>query len=202
MQEFSELGFVSLTISLFLVFNAVGQIPVFLALLAKYKAAHQRKIIFRELIIALIIILLFTFFGAQILHLVGISQAIIGITGGLVLVLIALNLIFPKDVTTKGYPSHEPLVVPLAMPGLAGPGTITAVMLFSAQKGVVLTAVAFVIAWVPSLVILLLASYIKNYLGEKGVQAVERLGGMLICLIGVQMMVKGIVGIVKEHFLL
>jgi multiple antibiotic resistance protein len=199
-ENAQEMSFISLTISLFLIFNAVGSIPIFVTILSPYDAHRQRIIILRELIVALCVILLFNFLGAEILRALGISHSIIGVTGGLLLILIGLNLIFPKDFSKSGYPKHEPMIIPLAIPSLAGPGTITAVMLFSSQKGMVISAIAFVIAWIPSLLILLASSFIKRYLGEKGLQAVQRLGGMIICLIGIQMLLIGIVGVVKENF--
>ena len=193
-------SFFTLCISLFLVLNAVGQVPVFLALLAKYEPKDQRRIIIREVTIALGILLLFIFFGSEILHLIGISASVIGIGGGLLLIIIALTLIFPKDASLEGMPQHEPFIVPLAIPGLAGPGTIAAVMLFATKIGSVKTALAMLVAWIPSAILILTSSYIKKYLGEKGVQAVERLGGMLIFLIGIQMFCVGAINIVKEYF--
>ncbi|HRW58991.1 MAG TPA: MarC family protein [Chlamydiales bacterium] len=200
MDQQQSMSFITTAISLFFVFNSIGQVPVFLALLAPYDHARQKKIIVRELIIALVILLMFIFFGNEILLVLGINQSIIGIAGGLLLVLIALTLIFPKHDDTEGLPKHEPLIVPLAIPGLAGPGTIASVMLFANQAGTLVTAAAFFLAWIPSFILILSASYIKKFLGEKGMQAVERIGGMIICLIGVNMLTKGIVELVKLNF--
>ncbi len=201
MVESTSATFFSMALSIFFVFNAIGFLPVLIALLAPYEKAAQKKIIFRELLIALFVLLLFTFFGITILQMVGISQGIIGIAGGFLLVLISLSLIFPrKEVGRKGMPHHEPLIVPIAIPGLAGPGSIATVMVFASHGGPAITALAVLAAWIPSFVILYLSAYIKNYLGEKGIQAVERLGGMLICLIGTQMLLSGIISVVKENF--
>jgi multiple antibiotic resistance protein len=193
---------VTIGVSVFFLFNSIGQLPMFLALLAPYEHKRQKKIITRELIIAGCILFLFAFFGDNILHVLGISRYTVGMAGGLLLVLISLTLIFPKESTTKGLPHHEPMIVPLAMPGLAGPGSIAAVMLYASQYGILATSAGIFLAWIPSLAILLGASYIRNYLGEKGMQAVERLGGMLICLVGVDMLAHGCIQIVKEAFAL
>ncbi len=196
-----NMGFISLVVSLFLVFNAVGQIPLFLAMLAPYSHKRQKIIIVRELLIALATILLFNFFGYEILNVLGITHNIIRIAGGLLLVIIALNLIFSnEDLQKQSTSTHEPIAIPLAIPGLAGPGTITAVMVFSTQLGVLLSATAFILAWIPSLLIILAASYIKKYVGEKGLLAIQRLGGMIVCLIGIQMLTLGIIQIVKDNF--
>lgn len=196
-------SFITIAFSIFIILNAVGQIPLFLAILAPYEHKRQLKIIARELIIALIILLLFNFFGNEILKIIGISHSVIGMTGGILLVIIALNMIFPKPMSMEGLPSHEPMIIPLAMPVITGPGSITAVMLYAhLTQREFMTAFAVIAAWVPSVLILLGASYIKRMLGEKGLQAVERLGGMIVCLIGIQMFAKGAVDFVKESFLL
>lgn len=192
--------FTSITISLFMILNAYGQIPVFLALLAPYDTKRQQKIMIREMLIALAVLFLFIFFGSKMLQIIGVTKSTLGIGGGVLLFIISLSLLFPKDSSTKGMPVHEPMVVPLAIPGIAGPGTMTAIMVFTAEYGLVSTSAALMLAWIPSLIILLCSSYIKNYLGEKGLQAIERLGGMIIALIGVQMIATGIIDMVKESF--
>jgi len=196
-----ELTFSGAVTSLFLVLNAVGQIPLFISMLSPYPAGRQKKIIIRELIFALIILILFTFFGNEILQLLGVSRSVIRIAGGILLLLISLTMIFPSDKVTNGIPKHEPIVVPLAIPVIAGPGSIAYVMLLAhqIQNDYLVTAIVF-LAWLPSLLILLAASYIKKFLGEKWLMAMERLGGMIVCLIGVQMLVTGIIYTVKEHF--
>jgi len=110
-------------------------------------------------------------------------------------------MIFPSEKASDGIPKHEPIVVPLAIPVIAGPGSITYVMLMAHQiQNDYLVAGIVLLAWIPSLLILLTASYIKNFLGEKGLMAMERLGGMIVCLIGIQMLITGIINTVKENF--
>jgi multiple antibiotic resistance protein len=93
------------------------------------------------------------------------------------------------------------MIIPLAIPVITGPGTITMVMSFSHQTGnPMMVAAAGFCAWLPSLIILLLGSYIKKILGDKGLIAVERLGGMLVCLIGINMTTTGIMHLVQNHF--
>jgi len=200
MTTAQELNFWGLAAQLFLVFNAIGQVPLFVAMLTNYPAKKQRKIILRELIISLIVILLFAFFGKEILLVLNVDKSIISISGGLLLVLIALGLIFPKNSDEEIDPKHEPIVIPLAIPGLAGPGTMTAVMVLAAERGSIFTSLAFLAAWVPSLILIFLSSYIKNFLGDKGILAVQKLGGMIISLIGFNMLTKGIIDLVKISF--
>ncbi len=200
----SDAGFIGIATALFFVLNATGQIPFFLGLLARFDQKRQLVIITRELIIALLILLLFTFFGDFILRVLGISRPIIAIAGGVLLFLISLTMIFPKTVETDHQPkamTHEPMIIPLAIPGITGPGAISAVMLYAHDTGnPFLVAGAAVAAWVPSLIILLLGSYIKEILGEKGLVAVERLGGMLVCLLGTQMLTNGLLNLVRDYF--
>lgn len=203
MEGPSETSFGAITAAIFFVLNATGQIPLFLGLLSRFDQKRQIMIITRELVIALGILLLFTFFGDFILHVLGISRAIIAIAGGVLLFLISLTMIFPKS-TGDGQPkalTHEPMIIPLAMPIITGPGAISAVMLYSHDTGnPFLVAGAAIAAWVPSLIILLLGSSIKQILGEKGLIAVERLGGMLVCLLGTQMFTNGTMSLIKDYF--
>jgi multiple antibiotic resistance protein len=194
-----HISFSTLTISIFILLNSYSQIPIFLSLTSQFDAKRQRNIIIREMIFALVILITFTFFGSEALKVIGIKQPIIGMAGGLLLVIISLNMIFPKE-NTDGLPKHEPFIVPLAIPCIAGPGAITSLMVFAKQQGTLFAAGALFLAWIPSTLILLSSSVIKNYLGEKGLQALERLGGMLIVLIGIQMAAIGVIDLIKESF--
>lgn len=204
MEISPDVSFLTIAAAIFFVLNATGQIPLFLAMLAHFDHKQQLKIIFRELVFALIILFIFIFFGDKVLELLGITRPIIGIAGGALLFLISLTMIFPKTVQDPGdkkAPLQEPMIIPLAIPVITGPGAITTVMLYAHETGKPLfVAAAAFCAWVPSLLILLLGSFIKKGLGEKGLIAVERLGGMLVCLIGIQMLTSGTLLLVKEYF--
>ena len=203
MQVSSNASFFSMASSIFFVLNATGQVPLFLAMLARFDQKRQLKIIVRELFIALAILLLFTFAGDTILQILGITQPIIAIAGGTLLFLISLGMIFPKASDSEKAVTKEPLIIPLAMPIIAGPGAMTTVMVFAHETGApLLVAGAALAAWIPSLLILLAGSLVKQILGEKGMVAVERLGGMIVCLIGIQMLTSGILVLVKEYFTL
>lgn len=198
-----DAGFVTIAMAIFFVLNATGQIPLFLAMLARFDQKRQLKIITRELIAALVILLLFTFFGDAILTVLGITRPIIAIAGGVLLFLISLTMIFPKTVAEDKDKAllKEPMIIPLAIPVITGPGAITTVMLYAHETGSAsYVAAAAIVAWIPSLIILLLGSYIKQLLGEKGLIAVERLGGMLVCLIGIQMLTSGTLLLVQDYF--
>lgn len=191
---------ISMAISLFFVLNVMGNLPLFIGLLKDFSLKEQRLIVLREMLIALAILFMFNFFGERVLHLLGITRPIIGITGGTLLMIIAITMIFPKH-SAEGMPKHQPIIVPLATPIIAGPGSITAVMVFATQlqHPIIMTGVILA-AWIPSLIIVLLATNLKKVLGVNGLMAMERLGGMLVALIGVQMIATGIIELVKTHF--
>lgn len=192
----------SLAFSIFLVMNVAGSIPIFLALLGKYPLKKQRHIIFRELTVALLILVCFMFFGKHILHFLGISQSIIGVAGGIILFIIGLGLIFPKKSDVSEFKAEEPFIVPLAMPLIAGPGTITTLIIYADQvKNSMTMLLVLLLAWIPSLLILLVSANLKKYLGQKGLNAIQRFGGMLICLIAVQMVCNGTIDQIKESFI-
>jgi MarC family membrane protein len=196
-----DASFLTIATTIFFVLNATGNIPLFLAMLARYDQKRQIRIIVRELTIALAILLLFTFFGDAVLGTLGITRPIIGMAGGILLFIISLGMIFPKPANEVEKLTQEPMIIPLAIPVIAGPGTITTVMLYAHETGnALLVAWAGFCAWVPSLLVILAGSFIKKLLGQKGLIAVERLGGMLVCLIGIQMFASGTLLLVKDYF--
>ncbi len=196
-----DASFVTIVTAIFFVLNAFGQIPLFLALLVSFDPKRQIRIIIREMVVALVILLIFTFFGDKVLQVLGISRPIIGIAGGILLFIISLAMIFPKNEERAQGLKQEPMIVPLAIPVITGPGAITTVMLYAHETGnALMVSTAAFCAWVPSLLILLVAPSIKKILGEKGLIAVERLGGMLVCLIGIQMSTSSTLLLVKDYF--
>jgi multiple antibiotic resistance protein len=192
------MSFLQIAISLFLVLNSIGNVPIFISLLSKYPLQRQRFITLRESLIALVILLLFNFFGDAILSLIGVTEPMIRVAGGILLFVIAIGMIFPQE-REEPIPKYEPLIVPLAMPLFAGPGVLASVMVYTEHThDPFMMSLAIFAAWAPSLIILLAASYIKKALGEKGVIACGKLGGMLICLISVKMFFTGAIELIRE----
>jgi multiple antibiotic resistance protein len=189
----------AMTFSLFFVLNSLGNVPLFVGLLTKFEVKRQRQIILRELLIALFILLLFNFFGDDVLKLLGISQPVLGVAGGTLLFIIALGMIFPRPADNHESKRSEPLIVPLATPIVAGPGAITTVMVYAEQlHNVWVMSSIILLAWIPTFIILLLSSNIKYFLGKKGLLACEKLGGMLISLIAVQMICTGVTHVLQD----
>ena len=157
---------------------------------------HRRRyIILRELIIALIVMLLFLFAGPAMLRTLGISPEAVAIAGGLVLLIIAIRMIFPlrgSSVMGDDDEDHgEPLLVPLAIPLLAGPSLLATLML-RANSGNILqhTLPALLLAWAASAVILLASPFLYRIFGNRGLKAMERLMGMVLICISVQMLLN------------
>lgn len=186
----------SIAFSLFLLMDPIGNIPLYISTLKKIHPKRQRTIILRELLIALAIIILFAFVGNGLMDFLEIESATIQIAGGLILFLLCLKMIFPlphdpHDASPQT--ETEPFVVPLAVPLVAGPGVLAAVMIFAQQETHPLIMIgAILTAWVSSLLILLCSSFLKRILGTKGIIALERLMGLILILISVQMFLSGL----------
>lgn len=185
----------SIAFTFFLLMDSLGNVPIFLSILKDFPAAKQRKIILRELLIALSVIILFYFLGDALLRLLHISQHSILIGGGIILFLISIRMIFPDFFREpSGHLYHkEPFVVPLAIPLIAGPAILASVMLYSQQGESPFTILfALFLAWFFSTIILLSSSHLQKILGSRGLTACEKLMGLLLTLIAVQMFLEGI----------
>jgi multiple antibiotic resistance protein len=191
--------FFAAAFSLFFVLNALGNIPLFVGILAPFNERKQRKIICRELLIGLAILLLFNFFGDVIMSLLGISHSVLGVAGGTLLFLIAISMIFPKPQDGQDLKRSEPMIVPLATPLVAGPGAISAIMIYAQQfQNTWISSGILLAAFIPTFLILLLSSKIKRLIGDKGLLACQKLGGMLISLIAIQMICSGLTSLLKD----
>ena len=173
--------------------DPLGNVPIFIALLKDFKQKRQKIIILRELIIALGIMVAFVFFGEGLLNLLHVSQMTIQIAGGLILFIIALKMIFPpprQEFVLKK--KEEPFLVPMAIPLIAGPSVLAAIMIYSRQlEGTLLLITSLFIAWLISAIILLSGTWLKELLGSKGIAACERLMGLILILIATEMFLEG-----------
>ncbi len=189
---------ISLSLSLFILMNAFGNTSFFLSLLKGIPLKRQKQIVLRELLIALFVIILFNFIGAFLLNFLNITQDILRIAGGVILFLLSLKMLFPapqkeKQETELEFKKiSEPFIVPLAIPLIAGPAVLAAVMLYSNQVSDIMMIGAIIIAWLASLGILLLSAHLSKWLGEKGLVAIERLMGFIMVLIATQMFFSGL----------
>jgi len=185
----------SAAILLFLVMDPLGNIPVFLSVLQDVEERKRKWIILREAVIALVVLCLFLLFGRHILGLLQISQPSLGIAGGVILFIISLKMIFPPQEGIFGTsPDREPLIVPLAIPLIAGPSAIATVLLFASKDpGRLLDwFIALISAWFISTVILFFSGFLRYVLRRRGLSAMERLMGMILTAVAVQMLLTGI----------
>ena len=186
---------VSAAILLFLILDPLGNVPVFLSLLKSLPPRRQRIVLVRELLIALAVLMLFLLAGKAILDAMHIRQESVSIAGGIVLFLIGIRMIFPTPHGLLGeLPDGEPFIVPMAIPLVAGPSGMAAVILMasSAPDRIGDWVLALVIAWFATAVILFSATYLYKVLGQSVLTAVERLMGMLLVTLSVQMFLDGI----------
>ena len=180
---------------LFLILDPLGNIPILLSLFKDLPAARQRKVLLRELLIALVVLMLFLWGGQYALELMHLRQESVSIAGGIVLFLIGLRMIFPPPDGVMGeMPGGEPFIVPVAIPMIAGPSGMAAVMLLGSQEPGRMSdwMLALTIAWGATAIILFSATWLKKWLGTRVLTAVERLMGMVIVAISVQMFLDGI----------
>jgi multiple antibiotic resistance protein len=190
----------SAAVLLFFVMDPLGNVPLFLTALRHVDPSRMRGIIVRELLIALGIMVAFLFLGRYILELLHVSSAALTAGGGFILLLIALRMIFPtSERSLREEIREEPFVVPLAVPYTAGPGLLATELLFMTREPhrwpIWLGAVA--LAWLASAIILYFSSHLRTILGERGLTAVERLMGMLLVVVGVEMLMAGVVQYLK-----
>jgi len=185
----------SAALLLFLILDPLGNIPVFLSLLKGLPPSRQRRVLVRELLIALGVLMLFLWGGQYALELMHLRQESVSIAGGIVLFLIGLRMIFPTPEGIMGeIPDGEPFIVPMAIPMIAGPSGMAAVMLLGSQEPDRMGdwMLALVLAWGATAAILFSATWLKKLLGTRVLTAVERLMGMVIVAISVQMLPDGI----------
>jgi multiple antibiotic resistance protein len=185
----------STALTLFLVLDPFGNMVVFHTLLARVPAERRTRVLIRELLIAFAILLFFLFAGSLILSTLGIRPATLGISGGILLFLIALGMVFPAKSILHDTDTAEPFIVPIAVPMIAGPSAIALLLLLASKypDGMASSALAVLIAWGASAAILLVSPWFLRLLGRKGTQAMERLMGLLLILIAVQMFLDGVV---------
>jgi len=187
--------FVSTALLLFLVIDPLGNIPLFLSATKAVAPARRQRVIARELAIALLIMVLFFFVGSWFLNVLHITQPALAVGGGLILMFIAVKMVFPNPASPLNQVvDDEPLIVPMAVPYVAGPSVLaTEVILVHQSKGdwLVLLA-ALVTAWLVGSAILFCSGFLQRIFGDKAITAIERLMGMVLVLISAQMLLDGI----------
>lgn len=192
----------SAAILLILVLDPFGNIPLVLSTLGRVSESKRRHVVLRECAIAYGVLLLFLFAGRPLLELMRLSETAIGLAGGFILLIIALRMVFnhpdgPLGSTGTGDANDldgEPFIVPLAVPAIAGPSAMATVIVFTSREpgrwAEWLTAIT--VAMLVSVIVLLSAERISRFIGKRGVTAMERLMGLILTAIAVEMLLSGI----------
>jgi len=194
-------SFASTVVILLVVTDPIGNIPLFISLMQRVPSARRWRVILRECVIAYGVLVAFAFFGDSILKLLSISYRSLNLAGGVILFLIAIRMVFRTSDALFGDASEEePFIVPLAIPGIAGPGAIATVVLLTSRApqrmSVWIAAITLAIAAVT--LILGFADRLSALLGQRMLVALERLMGMLLATIAVEMLLRGVEIFIRE----
>ena len=190
----------SISITLLLIMDPFGNMPIFLSVLERVPADRRRKVLVRELFLALALIVVFIFSGRYVMGFFSLRQEAVSIAGGIILFLIALRMVFPSsEVRTDRDIDSDPLLVPLATPLIAGPSLLAVLLLFAtAESGrLMLLLLAALIAWLVTFIILLSSTFLIRLLTKRGLVAIERLMGMVLVALSVQLFLEGISSYLK-----
>ncbi|MCD1624621.1 MarC family protein [Seohaeicola saemankumensis] len=187
-------------VTLFVIIDPIGLVPLFVALTQGMSAAARRAIGLRAVIVAAILLTIFAYAGEAVLGFVGISMPAFRIAGGILLFLTALDMLFDRrakrreDQTDEDRP--DPSVFPLAIPLIAGPGAIASMILLAGQQpglaglGMVICVMLVVLTLV--MLLFLTANLFERALGRVGINVVTRLLGMLLAALSVQFVLDGL----------
>jgi MarC family membrane protein len=185
--------FASATILLVLITDPVGNIPVFANALKHVAPERRARVILREILIAFFLLLTFMFVGEGFLKVMNLSELSLQIGGGVILFLIALRMVFPPPATLEPEIFEEPLIVPLAVPAIAGPSALATVLLLVSQQPErrLDWIAALCVTMLVSAVVLVSAERIQRLIGSRLVVAVERLMGLVLVSVAIEMMLRG-----------
>lgn len=181
-----------LATTFFIVTNPIGNSPALLTLVQGFSEKRQRIILFREGLFALLLALFFQYLGEQFLSTLQLANYSVAYCGGILLLLVALSLIFPKqDKDDKKALQREPYVVPIATPLLAGPGLFAIIMISSQEIPAVMLTTSLIVAWIGVWAVLLAAPLLQRILGKRGMVVLEQIMGMVLAFISIELLVKG-----------
>lgn len=191
--------FSSAFVVLFLVLDPLGNLPLFITLLGKLPAARRRRIVLRESLIAFLILLSFMLMGQGFLNAIHLSERSLEVAGGVILFMVAIRMVFPGPTGMFGeIGEKEPFIFPLAIPLIAGPSALATVLVLASRQPtqVIEWIAALSCAMLVSVVVLLSASRLHKLLGDSVVSGIEKLMGLILTAISVEMILAG----VKRYF--
>lgn len=193
--------FLATVVLLLILLDPLGNIPLLISLLRPLEPARRQRVVLRENAVAALLLIVFVFIGDWLLAALRLSAPALEISGGLILFLIAVHMVFPSQGHHEDDSSRdgEPLIVPIAVPMIAGPAALATVLLTSRQEPQVMSLIgAILLAIVINTLVLLAGERLARLFGKPGLAAMERLMGLVLTTMAVQMLISGI----KAAFLL
>jgi multiple antibiotic resistance protein len=190
----------TISLVLFLIMDPIGNVSSFLKMVKNIPLNRQPTILFREMLIALFVMVLFNYLGEYIFLWLQVSETTVRLSSGLILFLVSLQILFPKMTGIReNIPEEEPFIIPLAIPLIAGPSLLATIMLYAHMVESLHTMLlAIVIAWSAAIVILLCSRYLVQWLGLNGLMACEKLMGMVLVLLAVQRFLDGLSQLIPQ----
>lgn len=197
----SEITLLTLTLTLFLIMDPVGNIQSYLTLFKNTPPERQKKIVIREMLIALGAMFVMYFLGEFFFTYLHLSEVAVRIASGVIMFLIAIKIMFPDQMSLRAnLPPGEPFIIPLAIPLIAGPALLATILLFGHMEHCRPMMVSgMVIAWMAACVTLILAPQLNRFLGKNGLNAAERLMGMVLVMLAIQRFFEGVQQLVAER---
>ncbi|MDC7702117.1 MarC family protein [Vogesella indigofera] len=196
-----DTSFLSATILLILITDPLGNIPLFISALKQVKPERRRRVVFRECFIAFSVLLTFMFFGKGFLEVMHLTDESLRVAGGVILFLIALKMIFPGEGGHAGNQlSGEPFIVPIAVPLIAGPSAMATVLLMSTREPerILEWIGALTLTMLVTLLVFLFSGRLQKLLGEQAITALERLMGLVLTAISIEMLLGGVAAYIKK----
>ncbi|AZP36280.1 putative antibiotic transporter [Candidatus Annandia adelgestsuga] len=186
---------ISEIILMILVMDPIGNLPVFISLLKNFKPIRRKIILIREMFISLLLMILFLFIGEHILNLLNLKPETISISGGLILLFISIKMIFPDSkINDNKIIYEEPFLIPLSIPLIVGPSLLATIMILShnCHYHILHLIFSLFISWLISFIILMLSDTLLIFFGNKGINILEKLVGLILIMLSIQMFLDGI----------
>jgi len=190
----ADYSLLTVTLTLFFIMDPLGNVQPFLTLMQDTDPKRQRLVMLREMLIALVIMILFNYLGEILFKYLELSEPGVRIASGVILFLIAIKIMFPgQDSLRLHLPPGEPFIIPLAIPLIAGPGVLATIMLFAhLETCQPLMLSSIVIAWLCCCIVFLVSPYLNRWLGKNGLVACEKLVGMVLVMLAIQRFMEGV----------
>lgn len=184
----------SISLVLFLIMDPIGNISSFLNMVKGIPPKKQRLILIREMLIALLVMVIFNYIGEGIYDLLQISDPAVRLSSGVILFLIAVQILFPNLTGIReNLPEEEPFIIPLAIPLIAGPSVLATIMLYAhMEQSQPVMLLSILCAWVAALLVLFAAKPLYKMMGDNGLMACEKLMGMVLVLLAIQRFLDGV----------